>query len=202
MKITLENHSPQWSVIFNNVKEEIYEALKFINPVIEHIGSTSIPNLKAKPIIDILVGIENEHYLNEVINPLTDKNYIYYQKYNSIMPYRRFFAKLKSKPAHLAVPKIYYEGDEVLNELNDYKLAHIHVLQYNSYHWQRHIAFKKYVLQHPHIKNAYEDLKIKLSGFEWKDANEYSAAKNDFIKHIEKEAMQWYRKTSLYNNNN
>jgi hypothetical protein len=50
------------------------------------------------------------------------------------------------------------------------------------------------VLQHPHIKNAYEDLKIKLSGFEWKDANEYSAAKNDFIKHIEKEAMQWYEK--------
>ncbi|MBC8173044.1 MAG: GrpB family protein, partial [Chitinophagales bacterium] len=142
----------------------------------------------------ILVGIPNADQLDNVIEPLTEKDYIYYEKYNAAMPYRRFFVKLKKKPVNIFIPKVYFGKDEVPDALHEHTLAHIHILQYHSYHWLRHIAFREYLKQHPTIKNEYQELKIHLSTKDWKDGNAYNASKNDFIKHTEQKAFEWYEK--------
>ena len=108
------------------------------------------------------------------------------------MPYRRFFVKLKARPDKIFIKMVYSENDDVPNELNEYKLAHIHILEHNSYHWTRHIAFREYLKKHFGIKNEYEKIKIHLSTLEWRDGNEYNSAKNNFIKQIENEAVEWY----------
>lgn len=104
------------------------------------------------------------------------------------MPFRRFFVKLKTNPDFFT-PTVYSERDEVPNKLNDYKLAHIHILEYNSYHWMRHIAFKEYLKKHSDVKNEYQKIKIQLSSLYWRDGNEYNDAKNDFIKRTEKKLL-------------
>jgi GrpB-like predicted nucleotidyltransferase (UPF0157 family) len=191
MKIQLEKYNPDWTTTYKDIEDDLRRYLTFLNPVIEHIGSTSIFGLTAKPIIDILVGIPKQEQLDKVVEPLTSNDYIFYEKYNSIMPFRRFFVKLKTNPAFFT-PTVYSEKDEVPNKLNDYKLAHIHILEYNSYHWMRHIAFREYLKKHTDVKNEYQKIKIQLSSLDWRDGNEYNDAKNDFIKRTEKKAIEWY----------
>ena len=193
MKIQLEKYNPEWTTIYKEIEVDLRHNLAFLNPIIEHIGSTSIFDLTAKPIIDIIVGIPKQEQLDKVVEPLTSNDYIFYEKYNSVMPYRRFFIKLKTQPDFFT-PKVYCEKDEVPNELNDYKLAHIHIMEYNSYHWTRHIAFREYVKKHTDIKNEYEKIKIHLSALEWRDGNEYNSAKNGFIKQTEEKALEWYER--------
>lgn len=192
MKITLESYNPEWVTYYANIKKELESILSFLHPTIEHIGSTSVEGLTAKPIIDIIVGLSSEHDFDKIITPLVDNHYIYYEKYNSVMPHRRFFAKLKTKPATVSVQTIYKEDDTVPNELHDCKIAHIHLIVHNSPSWFSYITFRDYLRCHNDIKNQYQQLKIGLSNLEWRDGNHYSEAKNDFISEHENQAVQWY----------
>ena len=67
---------------------------------IEHIGSTSISGMPAKPIIDILVGVPKMEYFSEIVSKLSQKEeYIYFKIYEKNINFRRFFLKLKlNKP--------------------------------------------------------------------------------------------------------
>ena len=71
--------------------------LESLNPIIEHIGSTSIQFLSAKPIIDIAVGIKNTSELDLTIDPMIKNQFIYYEVYNKVIPERRLFVGLKDK---------------------------------------------------------------------------------------------------------
>jgi GrpB-like predicted nucleotidyltransferase (UPF0157 family) len=83
---------------------------------------------------------------------------------------------------------------DISPELHEHqnRLAHIHILIYNSEHWIRHIVFRDYLRTHPLIRYQYQQLKQDLSHKEWKDGNEYNQAKNEFIKVEEQNAVIWY----------
>lgn len=94
MKIILEDYQAEWSNAFEREKKVIASALLDFSPTIEHIGSTSIEGLCAKPTIDMLVGLHAEMQLDKTITPMTHQGYTYFKKYEPTMPYRRLFAKL------------------------------------------------------------------------------------------------------------
>lgn len=196
MKISLKKYNSDWPIQFEKQKEELLSYIGFLNPKIEHIGSTSIKGLSAKPIIDILVGLEKETDLDKVIQPLTTNNYIYYPIYNKEMPYRRFFVKHKVSPQILNVPTIIDTEEKIpkTTEEHNQRLAHIHILPQKSEHWTRHIAFRNYLRVSPQIKNQYQELKQYLSEKKWEDGNDYSQAKNEFIKREEANAIKWFLK--------
>lgn len=198
MKIELEKYSPFWKDQFGDIKTELIEKIGFLNPHIEHIGSTSIEGLSAKPIIDILIGLEHFDLIQEVINPLLEINYVYYPIFNEIMPYRRFFIKHKSETNQLKILNIINNEQDVpkSTEEHNLRLAHIHILTHNSEHWIRHIAFRDYLIAHLSVQKEYQELKEKLSTKDWSDGNDYNRAKNDFIKAEEKKAIDWYIKTT------
>lgn len=85
MKIQLEKYNPDWKNVYKDIGDDLRRHLFFLNPVIEHIGSTSIFDLTAKPIIDIFAGIPNQDQLDKAVKPLTSNDYIFYEKYNLIM---------------------------------------------------------------------------------------------------------------------
>lgn len=72
---------------------------------IQHIGSTSVEGLSAKPVIDIMIGVNSEKDLDKIPPLLAGRQYVYYEKYNEDMPYRRFFVKLKAKPSEWSFPE-------------------------------------------------------------------------------------------------
>ncbi|HLX54580.1 MAG TPA: GrpB family protein, partial [Aquella sp.] len=92
--IILEAYNAEWPVLFEREKALILSAAKAYNIMVEHIGSTAIPGIKAKPIIDIMVGVQNlaiaDQYIVDLIQSL---GYNYISEYEKNMPERRYFEK-------------------------------------------------------------------------------------------------------------
>lgn len=193
MKINIEIYKKEWVWQFEKTKTDLSSILVKLNPKIEHIGSTSVPNLAAKPIIDIQVGVKNSYDLDKTIEPMINNHYIYYEIYNSVMPDRRLFVGLKDEKDIRNFQNIYSKGDLIPHEkINQIRLAHIHIWEYKTDDWFRHIAFREYLKDHPNIKSQYELLKKQLSLMDWNDGNEYNEAKDSFIKKEEAKAILWY----------
>ena len=195
MKIRIEKYNPKWIKEFKKLKNELSFLLKFLNPKIEHIGSTSIQFLSAKPIIDIAIGVNKNSELDLTINPMIKNKFIYYEVYNKVMAKRRFFVGLKNKNNFRKFKGIYSNNEEIPHKaIQNFKMCHIHIWKFGTTEWKRHIAFRDYLKEHSKIKKEYEILKLRLSEKNWIDGNEYNMGKNDFIKKIESEAILWYDK--------
>ncbi|MEJ5144865.1 GrpB family protein [Sphingobacterium sp. MYb388] len=194
MILPFEPYNPTWKDQFNTIKRELDKLLLPIKASVDHIGSTSVEGLSAKPIIDIIVGLEDENDLDKVPALLANRQYVYYEKYNIDMPYRRFFVLLREKPDKLGLPTCIGTFDKIPDRLNDHalRIAHIHVIPKNSENWVRHIAFRDYLRTHPNVKDEYQALKEGLIKHEWQDGNDYNEGKDAFLQVEEKRAIEWY----------
>ncbi|MBI2279252.1 MAG: GrpB family protein [Bacteroidetes bacterium] len=199
MKITVEEYNNDWPNKFSEEQLAINNALLNFSPTIEHIGSTSVVGLGAKPTIDILVGLKDKSHLDEVINPMINCGYTYFKLYEPSWPSRRLFVKL-TPLKNLVPPKIIGIGEEYIGGKDFKSLANIHIIVKDTYDWTRHIAFRDFLNTYPEIKDKYYKLKKNLSEQEFKHQFEYSAAKDSFIKETEKLALTWFHKQSCKNN--
>lgn len=194
MKIDVVPYREEWPNDFQNIQQELQEVLSEFFPVIEHFGSTSVPGLSAKPVIDIAVGIPDLSMLDDLVQPMMDSGYIYYQAFNEAMPERRLFVGLKKQSEQPGFPSMFTKEDDIPHELiNAHRKSHVHVWQIGSSEWTRHIAFREYLKRHKDVRLKYQQLKEQLAERNWKDGMEYNDAKNDFIKREEQKAIAWYR---------
>jgi GrpB-like predicted nucleotidyltransferase (UPF0157 family) len=197
MKIEVKPYNPEWPNQFLHIKKELNLILGFLYPKIEHIGSTAVPNLAAKPVIDVLVGIENLADLDKTIEPMIQNQYIYYEIFNSVAPQRRLFVGLKNKEDYLKFRSTYSENDSIPHEeIHQGRLSHVHIWEHGSSDWVRHIAFREYLKEHPEAKNRYEAIKKQLSLKSWRNGMEYNDGKDSFIKAVESKAILWYTNRS------
>ena len=163
MKVKLSEYNPEWVQLFREEKERIAEKLGNKIVTIEHIGSTSVSGLGAKPIVDILLGVRKISDADEFIPKMEELGYEYRNHFENVMPYRRYF----TKPEHY----------------------HVHTVEVTSEFWRRHLLFRDYLRAHDDKRNEYNKLKKELAEREWNDVNDYAYAKTDFIKKIEKDAL-------------
>ena len=192
MKIILEEYQSDWANAFQREREAVISALSDFSPTIEHIGSTSIEGLCAKPTIDMLVGLHNELQPDKTIVPMTRMGYTYFKKYEPTMPYRRLFARLRAL-TDTAAPSIIDLQDEFIRGQLFVSMANIHVVVKDTPHWTRHLAFRDFLRENPGLRDEYCRLKKELAQYEYKDSNEYNAAKDSFIKRVQEQALNWYR---------
>lgn len=166
--ITLLPYNPIWPKLFAEEKEKIQLALGKIATHIEHIGSTAIPGIYAKPIIDILVGINSlDIFTNYHINKLETLGYVYRPDFESELPFRRYFQK---------------------NDAAGNRTHQIHLVNYPSAWWERHILFRNYLRQHSNYAKEYETHKLTLAK-QFDDTGLYAEAKNEFCRKIDKLAF-------------
>jgi GrpB-like predicted nucleotidyltransferase (UPF0157 family) len=165
MRIQIAPYQPAWKVRFERLREELSATLKELSPHIEHIGSTSVEGLAAKPIIDVQVGVQSEADFDRVVERMLQQDdLIYYQVFNESMPRRRLFVKLNGSVEQLGFPKVFDQLEGIPHEaLNELRIAHIHVWVYGTEDWIRHIAFREYLRAHEDEKAQYQALKIELS---------------------------------------
>lgn len=166
MKITIAEYNPNWADMFEQEKQLLTNLIGEPLQEIEHIGSTSVPNLPAKPIIDIMVGLKDFQIADLVVLKLIEKGYKYFPQYEDEMPDRRFFKKI-------------IEGQTI---------SHIHMVELADKFWQRHLLFRDYLRTNPDTAQQYTQLKNDLSKQDWPSSNDYADAKTDFIRKIEKQA--------------
>lgn len=191
MKILLKPYNPDWIVQFEVEQVQIERALKKFHPIIEHIGSTSIEGIWAKPVIDILVGIPDEKELDAVIEPMVACGYTRVSRFDHLLPYRRLFVAFSWPESAKGEPLI---GDEDPRKFGKDLITrtHIHVIPKENPNWLRHIAFRDYLRAHPQIKFQYSDLKREIAKQDLEDSSVYNDLKDPFIKETERKALEWY----------
>ena len=191
MKIILEKYETEWNNIFKLEKEAIIKTLIPEKVWVEHIGSTSIPGLSAKPIIDIMVGVEDENQLNNHINRIISMGYVYVKNYEKILPLRRYFFKLVDEI--IDMPQIIdFSDDPEKYDSGSYQHKfHIHMVKFNSDFWKDHLLFRNYLLKNEDARLEYNQLKNKLVLKEWANINEYTKAKSFFIRKSLKRALDY-----------
>lgn len=197
MKLPFEPYDPEWNSSFEQIKKQLSALLHHFNLSIDHIGSTSVEGLSAKPIIDIQLGVANQSELDMVALVLQLPNVVYYEQYNEAMPGRRFFVMFRQSTQEMGVAPIIKINETVPEILQQHhlRIAHIHAFVKDSEDWIRHIAFRDYLRAYPEVKLEYQNLKQRLIQQEWKDGNEYNKAKDSFLKKHEAIALDWYKKT-------
>lgn len=168
MKVTIVEYRPEWRRMFEDEKRILQAALRGVPAEIEHIGSTAVEGLAAKPIIDIMVGLEEFAIADPLVPKIEALAYEYIKRYEDVMPFRRFFIK--------------EEAGRLL------RTHQIHMVERGTEFWERLILFRDYLRQNRSVSARYASLKEELAKCEWADVNEYAEAKTEFIRKIEREA--------------
>ena len=158
-QVQLEPHNPSWSAQFQEETLSIRTILGINCDNIYHIGSTSIPNIYAKPVIDILVVVNNLSTV-DVLHPAFERlGYACMGKYG--IPGRRYYWKDKIQHTH-----------------------HIHLFKKDHPEIARYLAFKEYMLQHPNTAQAYSWIKRCLAKQFPTDIEAYVNGKESFVRMI------------------
>lgn len=172
--IRITEYNPDWPGLFTTEKETIQKFVGISNILrIEHIGSTAVPGLCAKPTIDILVEIKDETNIELIINNLKRADYHYISRPENPSPHM-MFAKGYSDKGYIG------------------QAYHIHV-RYSG-DWDE-ILFRDFLIRNPDIAREYEKLKLRLAGNYINDREKYTISKTEFITRINKKAKEELKNT-------
>ena len=159
--ILIVPYDPHWPREFNAEKTRILMAVGLQVVALEHIGSTAVVGLGAKPVIDLMVAVKELGDAQACIQPMIGLGYEYVPEFEAEMPERRYFRK--------GMPRTHQ----------------VHLVELKSEFWARHFLFRDYLRNHPEASRAYEKLKRDLAAEFKHDRNGYTDAKTAFIKSVE-----------------
>lgn len=166
-RVEVVPHDPEWKKKYEKEASIVRSIFKKEILAIHHVGSTAIPGISAKPIIDILVEVNNIEKIDEFNKDMIEQGYI--PKGQSGIPNRRLFIK----------------GSEEL------RISHIHVFQEEDTEIIRLLNFRDYMIAHPKEAQEYSQLKERLAREFPENIDGYIEGKDAFIKNIDKIAKIW-----------
>jgi len=158
-RVVIVDYDYQWPTAFEQEKALLAQALDHDFVEIHHIGSTSVPGLAAKPIIDILVVVPRFAPLEEYRRRLEPLGY--HHKFHLNEPVRLFF---------------YNKGPQ--------RTYHLHIVEYGTWEHRRHLLFRDYLRTHPDIAQEYERLKRRLASKFADNRPVYTASKRGFVRAV------------------
>ena len=167
-KVEVVQYNPKWREAFALESQRLGDTLGETVIAIHHIGSTAIPNIYAKPIIDLLVEVKDLIKIDEQNAAMQLLGYQIMGEFG--IPGRRFFRK---------------ENTEGI------RTHHVHIFEVGSPQINRHLAFRDYLIAHPEVAQEYSDLKRKLAQEYPTNIEGYMDGKDGFIKEIDRKAAQW-----------
>jgi len=166
--VKLSSYSNTWKKIYKKEEKILKSALKnYVELIdIQHVGSTSIPKLKAKPIIDIGIGLKSLKDSKKCIEPLNKLDYEY--RHDAGVKDRHFFAK----------------GPETN------RTHYLHLVKYGDKQWENLVLFRDYLKKFPKIRQEYQKLKETSAKKYKNDRKAYTHEKDKFIVNIIKQAKK------------
>lgn len=165
-KVCLSEHNIKW---ISEAEKTIQKLRHVLGPHavdIQHVGSTSIRYIHAKPIIDIAVAVDNFNNLSEIRSLLEVSGFSYICE---DIPGQHLFAC----------------GSD------DIRTHHIHFVRADSEAWHNYLNFRDYLISHPDKAREYDQLKQELASLYCDDRASYTAGKSQLVSQILNEAKQW-----------
>ncbi len=157
-QVRLVDGDPGWPGAFERLAAELRSALGELAVAVEHVGSTAVPGLVAKPILDLAVGLA----------PAADPDHV-------ILALERLGYEFRGD-----------KGDTggllfVLEDRPAHRIAHLHVVPHGDAQWCRYLAFRELLRTDPQARAAYADLKRNLADQYAGNRQAYTAAKDAFV---------------------
>jgi GrpB-like predicted nucleotidyltransferase (UPF0157 family) len=154
-EIVIVDYDPSWPVRFERERDRLQQALGELALRIEHIGSTAVPGLAAKPIIDVLVEVADPEADDAIVPPLETVGY------------------------ELRVREL---GHRMLRTRE--RDVHVHIWRAGDHELARQLTFRDQLRRARADRLAYERLKRELAARKWSDMNDYADAKGPLIEQI------------------
>lgn len=174
-KAMLVEHNPEWEKNAYDTIQRLWSILSSIAIEIQHIGSTSIRHIKAKPVIDIVVSVQNFEEVLNLTSTLEKEGFMFVGWDN----------KEEGQPAFQC-------GEYDPKEKNMQLLTHyIHFVIAGSQNWKNYINFRDYMNAFPTAALEYEKIKLRLSKENRNDYNNYFKGKQKYLEEIIKTVNNW-----------
>jgi GrpB-like predicted nucleotidyltransferase (UPF0157 family) len=158
MPITIAEYDSRWPSLYEEERDRIVDVLGDVVLDIQHVGSTAVPGLGAKPIIDIMVAVADLAVIEECIQPLEALGYEFQGEAG--VPGRLFFGK--------GVPRTH----------------HVHMVEQEGDVWKNALLFRDFLRANPEEANQYHQLKRQLAARFGADREAYTEAKTEFIESV------------------
>ena len=159
--VRLEPYNPEWRELFETEKSALKEVLNDEFIAVEHVGSTAISGIKAKPILDLMLAILDLENWEWVKEPLAKLDY----------EFRRDFRK---EQGHI----LFVKGPE------ENRTHYLKITELNSDFWTEHILFRDYLVNNSQYRVEYQNLKEKLFDAHSDNREPYTKGKEEFVRKI------------------
>lgn len=169
--VKLYDHEKEWEIEARNTISRLRQILGNVIKDIQHVGSTSIPSIKAKPIIDIALAVDDFEDILAFEEELRANGFFY-----------RPDPQVPIKNQLLFACGSVYEGT------GDLQTHFIHVVRTNSMDWINYINFRDYLNSSPSVAKEYEKLKVSLA-LQDSSREKYLSGKHDFIVYTLRKAL-------------
>lgn len=163
-------HDPKWEPAAAQVIRQLREIFGSTAEDIQHIGSTAIPTISAKPILDIAVAVQSFEFVVPLLPALGARGFFHRPQCDSVGQ------------------MLLVCGDFTA----DTRTHHIHVVKYGSMEWRNYLNFRDYLNEFPKNARKYEQYKQALAERFPQDRESYTAGKAECIRQILRDATAWY----------
>lgn len=162
--LVVVEYDPRSPALFEEERVRLLATTGTLLAAVEHVGSTAVPGLASKPIIDIMGGVRDLGEVTRYVADLEGIGYEYVPQYEVFIPERRYFRKPRTGQGA--------------------RTHHLHIVELTSDFWRRHLLFRDYLRTHPVAAREYADLKRRLAAEYGDDGRGYTDAKGPFIESI------------------
>jgi GrpB-like predicted nucleotidyltransferase (UPF0157 family) len=174
--VEIHDHDPAWATQFADVGRALRDALGDRAVRIDHIGSTSVPGLAAKPIIDVQISVEAFEPFDLLREPIEEQG-LRWKRENPDRN-KRFFQGRFRGPVTRGAPDV-----------------NLHVRWSGTFSEQANLLFRDYLRTHDEARDRYAAFKRQLAARRWETVNHYAAAKTEVIWPITYDAYSWEQTT-------
>lgn len=176
-QVSIVPYDPNWPRMFAEERDHLLGSLpREMIGRIEHFGSTSIPGLAAKPIVDMMVEVRSlEETKSRIVPVLEAQGYDYFwrpTRGDDGPPFYAWFIK---------------------RDAAGVRTHHIHMLEKDFEQWEC-LLFRDYLVEHPEVAREYEALKLRLAGVYPNDRVAYTNGKTDFVVRVTQVAKEYYKR--------
>jgi GrpB-like predicted nucleotidyltransferase (UPF0157 family) len=169
--VDLRPYDPAWAATARNEAARLADVLDDNLITVHHVGSTAIPGIRAKPIVDLMPVVASLQTLDDARADIEALGYDWWGEFG--LPGRRY------------------------GTLNDpetgQRLIQLHCYAVGSPEIARHVAFRDYLRAHPELARAYDEEKERCRALHPLDSHAYTDCKDEWIRRIEREALAFSR---------
>lgn len=160
--VHLAEYDPAWPTCFEAERDRLLKIFPIELIDVQHIGSTAIPGMSAKPIIDVMAGVASMAVAHALFEPILDHGYVTSVEFNASLTDRRWF----------------------MRHANGHRTHHLHVVVHESDLWRQRLAFRDALRADPVLAERYAVLKSELAFHHRADREAYTSAKSEFVRSV------------------